>query len=91
MITALEGACLFMHRYGAPARKIAREAVEQERDELLTIAEICKNLARRPPETFHEAVQSVWFLFVIGYSATIPQSLRIALWRVYARYTTIYV
>ena len=27
--------------------------------------EICFNLSKRPPETFHEAVQSLWFLFVI--------------------------
>ncbi len=32
---------------------------------LLETAAICRSLAIRPPETFREAVQSVWFLFVI--------------------------
>ena len=29
------------------------------------VGKICLNLSKRPPETFHEAVQSLWFLFVI--------------------------
>ncbi|MDR2661734.1 MAG: hypothetical protein LBC31_01905, partial [Treponema sp.] len=35
------------------------------RRELEETARICRNLAQRPPETFREAVQSLWFLFVI--------------------------
>ena len=32
---------------------------------LKEVGKICMNLSKRPPETFHEAVQSLWFLFVI--------------------------
>ncbi|MDR1306033.1 MAG: formate C-acetyltransferase/glycerol dehydratase family glycyl radical enzyme [Treponema sp.] len=36
-----------------------------ERRDLEETARICRSLAQRPPETFREAVQSLWFLFVI--------------------------
>ena len=40
--------------------------VEDEyKKSLENVANICLNLAKRPPETFHEAIQSLWFLFVI--------------------------
>ncbi|WP_294159202.1 pyruvate formate lyase family protein [uncultured Selenomonas sp.] len=35
------------------------------REELLLVADVCAAVAGRPPQTFHEAVQSLWFLFVI--------------------------
>lgn len=34
-------------------------------DELLSCARICAALAERPAESFHEAVQALWFLFVV--------------------------
>lgn len=37
----------------------------ESREELLAVADICAAVAERPPETFHEAVQALWFLFVI--------------------------
>lgn len=38
---------------------------EEYKESLRNVAEICKNLSERPPKTFHEAVQSLWFLFTI--------------------------
>lgn len=35
------------------------------RENLLDISRICRALAERPPHSFREAVQSLWFLFVI--------------------------
>ena len=34
-------------------------------EELLSCARICAALAERPAESFHEAVQALWFLFVV--------------------------
>ena len=38
---------------------------EKNRTSLIKVADICKNISQRPPQTFHEAVQATWFLFVI--------------------------
>ena len=57
-ILVLEGAIHFMQRY--------HDLIEKEQiKELKEVGEICLNLSQRPPESFHEAVQSLWFLFVI--------------------------
>ena len=62
----MEGTQEFMMRY----HELMKEKAELVCDEklklsMLTVAENCKNLATRPAESFHEAVQSIWFLFVI--------------------------
>lgn len=42
------------------------DLIEREKIESLKeVGKICMNLSKRPPKTFHEAVQSLWFLFVI--------------------------
>ena len=61
LIIALDGACIFIRRYAA----LAREMELTGNEELTEIARICDRLASRPPETFREAVQSVWFLYAI--------------------------
>lgn len=62
----MEGAQCFMERYAALAEKQAEEETSPAaRASLLATAAICRALARRPPETFREAAQSLWFLFVI--------------------------
>jgi formate C-acetyltransferase len=62
----MDGVQGFMLRYRDLLLKIATncEGVGAK-EELKNVAEICENLAHRPPETFHEAVQSLWFLFVV--------------------------
>lgn len=63
---AMEGAQRFMKRYAALAGAMAaRSGSASERENLREVAAVCGALAVRAPETFHEAVQSVWFLFVI--------------------------
>jgi len=59
----MDGVCIFMRRYADLARKMAVSSDYQ--GELLEIARICDKLSLEPPDTFHEAVQSVWFLFVV--------------------------
>ena len=62
VILAMEGASAFLNRYADLA---ARMAGELHRDNLREVSRICRKLAAQPPETYHEAVQSVWFLYVI--------------------------
>lgn len=66
VVIVMEGTQEFMLRY----YKLMKEKAEGIGDEnlkvsMLKVAENCKNLAIRPSETFHEAVQAIWFLFVI--------------------------
>lgn len=66
LIIVLEGACSFMLRYADLAAEKAAQLLDiSKRNEMLEISRICRKLSCQPPETFHEAVQSVWFLFVI--------------------------
>lgn len=62
----MEGTINFMMRYHDLLMEEAnKETDSKKRLEILKIATICKNLSERPAKSFHEAVQSVWFLFVI--------------------------
>lgn len=62
----MEGASNFMERYSRLLlEKAAVENRESEKKTMREVAAICHKLSENPPETFHEAVQSLWFLFVI--------------------------
>lgn len=66
VVIVMEGTQEFMLRY----YKLMKEKADGISDEnlkvsMLKVAENCKHLARRPAKTFHEAVQAIWFLFVI--------------------------
>lgn len=62
----LDGSICFINRYAQTAKELARNANNTNTAlNYNIIAEICENLSVKPPETFHEAVQSMWFLFVI--------------------------
>lgn len=62
----MEGAQHFMERYAKLLTELADgETSPEEKEEFLQVAANCAAIARRPPITFHEAVQSLWFLFVI--------------------------
>lgn len=66
IIIVMEGVQKFMVRYS----ELLTEKAESEQDlakkeNMLFNAKICKKLSEQPAETFHEAVQSLWFLFTI--------------------------
>ena len=66
VIEVMEGAQIFMLRYyDLLMNFIHKEADNKKKEEIRKVAKICKALSSRPASTFHEAVQSVWFLFVI--------------------------
>lgn len=60
---AMEGVSCFMKRYALLAEERAEQggAYAQDYGE---VACICAKLAEEPPSSFHEALQSIWFLFV---------------------------
>jgi len=63
-VLVLEAAGRFILRYAALADELAEKGGKYE-DDLREVAGICKKLASKPAETFHEAVQSLWFLYVL--------------------------
>lgn len=64
-ILVLEGAMNFMMRYHDHIMNMLDDIEDEYKKTLKNVANICMNLSKRPPVTFHEAVQSLWFLFVI--------------------------
>ena len=62
VIDAVKG---FAERFAALAREKAAAAEEPRRSELLEIARVCDKVPYQPAETFHEAVQAVWFIQLI--------------------------
>ncbi len=62
----LEAACRFIRRYETLARDLAKDQSDRSaKENLEKIAVVCKNISSNPPSSFREALQSVWFLFVI--------------------------
>ena len=61
----MEGAMDFMLRYADLAEKMAEQYDGEQKEGLQKAARNCRNLARRPARGYHEALQSVWFLFVL--------------------------
>ncbi|MBO9371657.1 MAG: hypothetical protein J7575_11340, partial [Chloroflexi bacterium] len=56
----------FAARYAAEARRLAaQEPDPQRRAELEEIARICDKVPWEPAETFHEALQSLWFTHML--------------------------
>ncbi|NLE77430.1 MAG: glycyl radical protein [Chloroflexi bacterium] len=67
-IIALQAAVTFAARYAEEAeRQAAAPGLAQaRRQELLTVAAACRQVPARPPRTFHQAVQSVFFVHLIS-------------------------
>ena len=66
VIMALEAAAEIGERFSARARELAEEEGDGNRKtELLRIAEVCHRVPANPPQTFYEALQSVWFTHML--------------------------
>jgi pyruvate formate-lyase/glycerol dehydratase family glycyl radical enzyme len=62
----LNAACHYIYRYGVLASDMAKKQINKSlKKNLEEISDVCMNLYRHPPSTFREALQSVWFLFVL--------------------------
>lgn len=64
ILLVMDGVCRFLMRYHDELQKEAKQHPDWKQD-MIETAEICKALSKRPAETFHEAVQSMWILFVV--------------------------
>ncbi len=57
----------FAHRYARLAKEMAAKEVDEKRKkELLAIADVCERVPENPAVTFHEAVQSQWFIQTVS-------------------------
>lgn len=62
---SLQGVLRFYERYASLADDLYQKQVNSPyREDFRTVALICRELQKRPPESYHEALQSVWFLMV---------------------------
>ncbi|HME56347.1 MAG TPA: pyruvate formate lyase family protein [Candidatus Lokiarchaeia archaeon] len=61
MITAMEGVIAYANHLSDEARRQASECTDEAgKAQLEMMAEICRNVPANPPNTFWEAVQSIW-------------------------------
>lgn len=62
VMIACDAMVLLGKRYAKRAKQMAaKESDPVRKQELQTIAEVCTRIPGRPPETFYEALQMVWF------------------------------
>lgn len=67
-IIQCEGLITYAHRMADEAERMASECTDEKRkQELLTIAENCRIVPEYPPQSFQQALQSVWFVHVYFY------------------------
>lgn len=67
MIRCCNAAIIFAKRHAEYARELAWHEKDPSRaNELYEIARICEKVPRFPAETFHEAVQSLYFIHLIA-------------------------
>ena len=61
--TIADGIIAFANRYSEEALKLSEKEKDKKRKtELIKISEICKLVPAKPAKTFHEALQSLWFI-----------------------------
>lgn len=62
--TSYEAAVNFVLRYSRLAKEMSTEATES-RDDLRKLADVCQGIADRPPHSFQEALQLVYFIHLL--------------------------
>lgn len=66
-IRSMRAAIHFAHRYADEAERLSKKQTDsQRRNELTTIAKICRHVPEHPARTFQEAVQSLYFIHLIA-------------------------
>lgn len=65
IIIAIDAVEAFSKRYSKLAEQLSVTAINERKRELEEIARICDKVPMRPSDTFHEAVQSLWFIHLI--------------------------
>lgn len=68
LLIVCDGIIRFAHRYSALALEMSNKKMNiRRRKELQEIAKVCKRVPLEPAQSFHEAVQSFWFLHLLSY------------------------
>lgn len=63
VIITLQGAACFVSRYATYAQELsAKEESMNRKKELMNIGKVCQTLASSHAETFHDALQCIWFI-----------------------------
>lgn len=66
-----DSAVVFAGRYADLAEELAgKEASPARREELLSMAEVCRRVPAQPARNLHEALQSMWFIYLICHIET---------------------
>jgi pyruvate formate-lyase/glycerol dehydratase family glycyl radical enzyme len=67
VVRSLRAAVRFARRYADLAESLAeREADPERAEELRAVARVCRRVPEHPAQTFHEAVQCVYFIHLIA-------------------------
>lgn len=56
--------------YAHACERLAESAAPERAAELLELARICRKVPAQPAETFHEALQSLWFAYMVAGDGT---------------------
>lgn len=65
VLIAIDAVACYAKRFADLARQEAETTQPERKAELLEIARICEKVPMQPAESFHEALQSVWFIHLI--------------------------
>ena len=65
VLIVIEAVKTYADRFSLLAQEMAENAQSHRKDELLEISRICAKVPYQPAQTFHEAIQSVWFIQLI--------------------------
>jgi len=75
-LTSLEALALFGERYAQQAQALAdQERDPQRRAELEVVARVCRRVPRQGATTFHEALQSIFFLHIAMFQESMGETL----------------
>jgi len=70
IIIDLKAGIAYSHRYAQLARSLAKSASGDRKAELEKIADICDWVPENPARTFHEALQVLWLVQLLGWYDT---------------------
>ena len=65
VLIVIEAVKTFANRFSELAKTKAENEIGLRKEELLEISRICAKVPYEPAQTFHEAIQSVWFIQLI--------------------------
>jgi pyruvate formate-lyase/glycerol dehydratase family glycyl radical enzyme len=69
-VIVLKAGIQYAKRYACLARDLAEKAEGERKSELNKIADICEWVPGNPARTFHEAIQTLWFVHALVYLET---------------------